>query len=447
VGLGDRWRGTAIAPLGVEPEQKVDYARGVKLFHAADIHLDSPLRGLDRYDGAPTERLRGATRAALGRLIDACIDEGVDALLIAGDLFDGAWKDYSTGLFFVTAMGRLKAAGIPVIVVRGNHDAESIVARKLPALDHVRVLSSRKPESVELADGAIVVHGMSFGSKAVSDDIASRYPDARPGVINVGVLHTSLDGREGHEPYAPTSLDVLRSKGYAYWALGHVHAREIVSRDPWVVFPGNLQGRHARETGDKGATLVTFSASGVASVEHRSMDVVRWSRVEVDAAGAGSVDDVLDRVRSAIAEAAEAADGLLLAARVTIVGATEVSGALHADAELPGRVRLVAADAAGIDAWVEKVEVRTRTSADLDALRTQDSALGQLARRLAETRTDDAALTELASCFADLTKKLPADARAGADGFDPTDLSTMRELYMHVEETLLGALTGGADDE
>ncbi len=436
----------AVAALGVEPGGKLDYAHRVKLFHAADIHLDSPLRGLDRYEGAPAERLRGATRAALGNLVDACIDESVDGLLVAGDLFDGAWKDYSTGLFFVTAMGRLKAAGIPVVVVRGNHDAESIVARKLPALDHVRVLSSRKPESVELAGGAIVVHGMSFGSKAVSDDIASRYPDARPGVINVGLLHTSLDGREGHEPYAPTSLDVLRSKGYAYWALGHVHAREIVSRDPWVVFPGNLQGRHARETGDKGATLITFSASGVASVEHRSLDVVRWARVEVDATGASSVDEVLERARAAIAEAAEAAAGLLVAARVTVVGATEASGALHADSELAGKVRLVAADAAGADAWVEKVEVRTRTSIDLEALRKQDSALGQLARRLAETRDDDAALAELTSCFADVAKKLPADVRAGADGFDPTDPATMRELYTYVEETLLGALTGSAEE-
>lgn len=414
----------------------------MKLFHAADIHLDSPLRGLDKKEGAPVERLRRATRGALENLVAACIDEEVVGLVIAGDLFDGAWKDAGTGLFFAGAMARLKDAGIPVLVVRGNHDAESTVVRRLPAPSNVHTFSSRKVERFELADGALVLHGTSFATKAVTDDLAARFPEADSGAVHVGVLHTSLDGREGHEPYAPTTLDVLRSRGYAYWALGHVHAREIVSRDPWVVFPGNLQGRHAREVGEKGASLVTFSDRGVVSVEHRVLDVVRWAHVTVDASGCDARADVMERARAALEDEVQRAEGRLLAARVRFEGTCPVSGALHdARAELADELRLVAVDVAGEDAWIEKLEIATRTTVDVLALRAQDTALGQLARRIEEVRGDDAALLELGGCLEDLRKKLPPEVRNGPEGFDPSDLGVIRELYTHVEESLLGALT------
>src|SRR5690606_7457206 len=138
------------------------------------------------------------------------------------------------------------------------------------------------------------VHGQSFPQRATTDDLAARYPARVPGVFNVGLLHTSIDGREGHEPYAPTSLATMRSKGYDYWALGHVHAREVVSTEPYVVYPGNLQGRHARETGPKGATVLTVEGGVVESIEHRALDVCRWEIVTVDAGPASDPLDVVD---------------------------------------------------------------------------------------------------------------------------------------------------------
>src|SRR5262245_22532176 len=205
----------------------------MKFVHAADLHLDSPLRGLVRYDGAPVERMRAATRHALVNLVDLCLAEDAAFLLLAGDLFDGDWRDYGTGLFFLSEMARLRPAGIHVYLVRGNHDAASHVTRYLKLPEHVHELSWRRPETLVLEDRGVAIHGQSFATRAVTEDLATHYPDAIRDLLNVGLLHTCADGREGHERYAPCSVETLRNKGYDYWALGHVHAREVLARDPW----------------------------------------------------------------------------------------------------------------------------------------------------------------------------------------------------------------------
>ena len=229
----------------------------MKFLHAADIHLDSALHGLERYEGAPVEEIRSATRRAFDNLIELAIDEEVAFVLLAGDLYDGDWKDYNTGLYFVERMRRLHDAGIRVFIVAGNHDAASQITKHLRLPDNVTLFSTRQPERVVLEDLDVAIHGQGFATRAVTDDLSQAYPQGDPQRFNIGLLHTCLDGKPGHEPYAPCSIAGLRSKGYQYWALGHVHKREEVSQDPWIVFPGNIQGRHIRESGPKGCTLVT----------------------------------------------------------------------------------------------------------------------------------------------------------------------------------------------
>ena len=242
----------------------------MKFVHAADIHLDSPLRGLERYEGAPIEAVRSATRDALANLVQTAIDESVDLVLIAGDLYDGDWKDYNTGLFLVAQLRRLHEAGIRVLLISGNHDAASRITRALRLPESVTVFATSRPETVVLGDLEVAVHGQGYASQAVTCDLSVDYPEPVPGCFNIGLLHTSADGREGHEPYAPCTVPSLVARGYDYWALGHVHRREVLHRDPWIVFPGNLQGRHVRETGAKGATLVTVEDRRVVSVDHAS---------------------------------------------------------------------------------------------------------------------------------------------------------------------------------
>ncbi len=230
------------------------------------------------------EQIRLAARRAFDNLVQLAIDEQVAFVLLAGDLYDGDWKDYNTGIYFVNRMGRLREAGIPVIMVSGNHDAASQITRSLKLPDNVTLFPHRSVGTLHLDHLGVAIHGQSFSARSVMDDLVRNYPQGDPLLFNIGLLHTSLNGRPGHEPYAPCTLDALRSKGYQYWALGHIHQREEICRDPWVVFSGNIQGRHIRETGPKGCTLVSVDEGRVISVEERELDVLRWEVCRVDPA-------------------------------------------------------------------------------------------------------------------------------------------------------------------
>jgi DNA repair exonuclease SbcCD nuclease subunit len=217
----------------------------MKFVHAADLHLDSPMRGLATYPGAPIEAMRGATRQAFESLVELCVDENAQLLVIAGDIYDGDWKDFSTGLYLRAQLTRLREADIEVVLIRGNHDAASVITRNL-RLPGVHVLPHDKPKSVVLEDVGAVVHGQSFATRAVTANLAAGYPDPLPDLVNVGLLHTCLGGYAEHENYAPCRLEELIARRYDYWALGHVHEHAVLHVDPHVVFAGNIQGRQGR---------------------------------------------------------------------------------------------------------------------------------------------------------------------------------------------------------
>src|SRR5688572_17473504 len=294
----------------------------MKLVHAADLHLDSALHGLTRYESAPADEIRGATRRAFINLVNLCLEERAGLLVIAGDLFDGDWRDISTGLFFAAQLSKLCEAGVQVVWIRGNHDAVSQIRRSVRLPESVIELAADRAETRSFEQLGVAVHGRSFAKRDVTEDLAAGYPDRVPGVLNVGLLHTALEGRAGHDRYAPCRVETLIGRGYEYWALGHVHQREVVHREPYVVFPGNLQGRHAGELGEKGATLVSTDGDRITSVEHRALDVVRWTELDVSVTSAQSIDDVLGAVQVELTRAAQGAQGRLLAFRVRLSGSS-----------------------------------------------------------------------------------------------------------------------------
>ncbi|HLS27818.1 MAG TPA: DNA repair exonuclease, partial [Opitutales bacterium] len=193
--------------------------------HSADIHLDSPLRGLERYEGAPVEEIRNATRSAFTKLVDLALKKSVDFVIIAGDIYDGDWRDYNTGLFFIREMGRLRENEIPAYIIAGNHDAASVITRQLQLPANVHRFSSAKPETLHIEELGVALHGQSFATRAVTEDLSENYPQAVDGFFNIGILHTCATGRPDHNNYAPCTIAGLSSKGYDYWALGHIHKR------------------------------------------------------------------------------------------------------------------------------------------------------------------------------------------------------------------------------
>jgi len=409
-----------------------------RFLHAADIHLDSPLKGLEVYQDAPVEQIRGAVRRAFDNLVDLAVQEEAAFVLIAGDLFDGDWKDYNTGIYFINRMGVLRDAGIQVFIVSGNHDAASQISRALHLPDNVTLFSHRKAETRILDNFDVAIHGQSFPSRIVSEDLTQNYPQGEYGLFNIGLLHTALTGRTGHEPYAPCTLDALRSKGYQYWALGHVHQREVVSREPWVIFPGNIQGRHIRETGPKGCTMVTVDEGQILEVEHHNIDVLRWAACRIDLSECEAHEDCLDRVRQSLEDELGCAEGRPIAIRLILEGVTSLHGQLHQRANhWMEEFRGIAASLTEV--WLEKCLVHTRKKVFTDEVPAEGSPMSVLIKAVEGLKHGTSRLLDLKPEFEQLRSKLPPDLLGDEDPF------VLREeevdgLCEDVKELLMGKM-------
>ncbi|HIE11928.1 MAG TPA: DNA repair exonuclease [Desulfotomaculum sp.] len=417
----------------------------LRFVHAADIHLDSPLRGLERYEGAPVEELRAATRGAFENLVELCIAEEVDFLLIAGDVFDGDWKDYNTGLFFAHQMSRLRVAGIRVFLIRGNHDAESQITKRLRLPDNVREFPTSRPETIRIDDLKVAIHGQGFPKAAVTEDLSQSYPEPLAGYFNIGLLHTCADGREGHERYAPCNIQALVAKGYDYWALGHVHRREVLREHPYILFPGNIQGRHIRETGEKGATLVTVALEdGKIRSEHRGLDVVRWSLCSVDVSGADSPEEVFERVKVAIEEEFSHTTGQLLVLRLSLRGTSRLHAGFFRNEEWwINEFRAMATDVAPGKIWVEKVLFRTKGVYAREPTSARGDPLAEVVRYIEQCREDESLWEGVRSTLSHLARVLPPELRRAEEVLDFQDPTFRRQVLDNAEQLLLSRLLEG----
>lgn len=409
-----------------------------RFLHAADIHLDSPLRGLEVYPDAPVEQIRGAVRRSFDHLVDLAIQEEVAFVLLSGDLFDGDWKDYNTGIYFLNRMGLLREAGIPAFMVSGNHDAASQITRSLHLPDNVTLFSHKRPETRILEDLHVAIHGQSFPSRIVSEDMTQNYPPGEYGLFNIGLLHTALTGRPGHEPYAPCTLDALRSKGYQYWALGHVHQREEVCREPWIIFPGNIQGRHIRETGSKGCMMVTVDGGQVLEVQHHDIDVLRWAVCRVDLNECETQEECLDRVRQSLEEELVRAEGRPIAVRLILEGTTPIHGHLH-ERSFHWMEEFKGIAAGLIEVWIEKTVFHTRKKLSSDEVFEDGSPVSALNKAIEGLTLDKNRLLDLVPEFELLRRKLPPDLLSDDDPFH-LHQEAMEDLCEDIKELLTGKM-------
>ncbi len=416
----------------------------MRFIHCADVHLDSPLRGLELYDGAPAEEMRHATRRAFANAVELAIDRSADFVLIAGDIFDGDWQDFNTGLYFASQLRRLAEADIRVFLIYGNHDAISKLTKSVPLPKKVFSFPANRPATEVIESLGAAIHGQSFASGAVTTDLSAAYPAPRNGLLNIGVLHTALSGREGHQPYAPTKADRLTDKGYDYWALGHVHTREIVRESPWIVFPGNTQGRHARETGPKGCMVVEAEAGfGIRSVEFVPTDVARWHHISIDIAALSSEDDLHAAVQAEVRVAQVSSEERILALRLTLAGRGPLHRAIVSNREAI-RAQLAASigEASAGMAWLEKVRIKVTAPLDLPRLAERDDPIGLLIRSIECLEVDPATLKSLAeSVLSDLGQKLPAELRGSDNAWALDSPEALADALASARERLLAAIT------
>jgi DNA repair exonuclease SbcCD nuclease subunit len=414
----------------------------MRFIHAADIHLDSPLRGLEAYPGAPAERLRIATRQAFDRVVDLCLEERVDFLIVAGDLFDTEVKDFHAALAAAVQLRRLDQANIPVYLILGNHDSREEMTRHVPWPANVTLFDHKRPQTVRHPTLPVALHGMSYPKREVTENLVPGYPAPLAGCFNIGLLHTNAGGNSKHAAYAPCSVEELVAKGYDYWALGHVHDFAILQERPHVVYSGNTQGRHAREVGPKGCLLVTVDEQGgeVRDVEFRETHLVRWFRETIPLQPEHDDDGLLEVTRNHLREIVSVADGRLAAVRLEFTGRCAVHVQLAKDAsrqQLVTNLRALASDF-GDNVWIEKIKFHTQSPLDLNALRERQDLIGQLLRDIASLATDTQSLQELSEAK-DLATKVAAELSQDADGDEAFQFDDPVRLaaWLRDAETLL----------
>ena len=411
----------------------------MKIVHAADIHLDSPLRGLSRLGDEAAGVLRGATREALINLVGLVQGEDAGLLVIAGDLYDGDWNDYATGAFFVRQMDVLNDLGIHVVIASGNHDAESQITRALRLPDNVHMLPVDKPGRVILEDLGIVVNGQGYSTRDLTENLVAAYPGRIPNLVNVGVLHTAVTGAEGHAPYAPCSPQDLQMLKYDYFALGHVHQRgPVVEGEHPAWFSGNLQGRHARETGPKGALVVDFDPGGAAQVDFHALDVARWEQVPVDVTGLDDPDAILDAIEDSLAATVGAAEGRRTVARVRLIGTSRIAARVQNTEWLEAEIDRIQ-DRTGAVVETVKVEVVAPSAPDPEAALLR-AAMAKTADHLRETPE---ALTDLLKTLdREIRDIAKGTSTSTQDSLDLTDESVALRMLGNAQSALDARLAG-----
>ncbi|MCC9601053.1 DNA repair exonuclease [Stieleria sp. JC731] len=388
-----------------------------KILHAADIHLDSPLQKLDRYDNAPVDQIRGASRRALEAMTTLAIEQDVDLVLIAGDLYDGDWTDQNTGLAFVAQATRLYNARIPLLVIRGNHDAANQMTSSLPLpkLKYIGhpFLSEKHAETRVLDDLGIAVHGQSFARRAENGNMAAKYPDPINGMFNIGMLHTGLEGNTQHANYAPCTPRELTDKAYDYWALGHIHTRNdhALADGAPIVFPGNLQGRHINETGAKGCVIIDVDDRQKCTYDFHSCDVLRWHECIIDVTHLKHRDEILDHFESQIKQALLAAESRLVITRARLVGQTNLSPELlRSESSLRSELQAICIAVAREQLWLEDVRVRTELPTDQSTV-DLDGPMQSVQEVLSQLRESPDSKDTIVAELDELIRKLPSELR------------------------------------
>ncbi|MGD2076026.1 MAG: DNA repair exonuclease [Gammaproteobacteria bacterium] len=343
----------------------------MKIVHAADLHIDSPFRGLGLVPETLPPLFQRATRGSFRNLIDLCLQQEAAILLLAGDIFDSDCGDPATGDFFVAEMARLREVGTRVVLVYGNHDAECHVMRQLRLPEHVQRFATGSAHTLVYEDLGVAIHGQSYAATAVWDNLARGYPAPVPELLNIGLLHTNAIRYLDDPLYAPCTVEELVDKGYAYWALGHIHWPRILHEEPWVVYAGNIQARYMEEAGPKGCVLIDADAQGIRSVEHVVLDTVRWAELRVRVCARDVWYEGLARVRASLKQARLAAGGRPLVARIILEG----EGADY-DPWFAGFVKSTSYESRlreigrGLDwLWIEDVVVRKSAEPLIDASR------------------------------------------------------------------------------
>ena len=346
-----------------------------RFIHCSDLHIDSPFKGLASHVPALTERLRESTFQSFYNIVKLAVEEKVDAVLIAGDIFDGNDRSLQAQLKFRRGLLELSEKNIPTFIVHGNHDPANSWSRKLDWPESTTIFSSNKVESFPVTrNGKTLawIYGISYPQKEVKENLALKFKKEQKKGFTVGILHANVGQQPGHDNYAPCSLEDLISSDFDYWALGHIHKFKILrENNPCIVYSGNTQSRHFKEIGPKGCCLVTLNSNAPADIRFVLTEVVSYISTHVDVSGASSINEVLLAIQSKVEEfVKESLNCEGLVARLILTWRTTVHNELNNSGATKALVEEVNTLFEGYSPWI-LVDLSTQTAGtyDIDSLK------------------------------------------------------------------------------
>ncbi len=419
--------------------------------HAADLHLDTPFEGMERIAPQIAEALRDASLAAWDELVQFTIQQDAAFLLLAGDIYDGEERGVRAQLRLRRGLERLTEHGIDTFIVHGNHDPLEgwSAIRSWPERVTIFAAGQVGTVFVERAGQRLAtIHGTSYASRETTDNLALGFKRGSGPGLQIGLLHCNAGNNAEHAAYSPCSIADLRRAGMDYWALGHLHRHQFLATgDPWIVYPGNLQGRSPKpsECGEKGAVVVEVVDDQISAVRFAPLDRLRFQQLPLDIS---PLED-LEALRQALLHQAQelrashGERGLLV--RAILTG----RGPLHADLRRPQAIDDLLAElrescaAAEPFLWWESCRDRTGATIDKRTLRERDDFAGELARAAATLGEDAAALETFVAghCAAlgEIQVPLELNNRAPDGGGEPEQLRAWLE---QAEDLALDLLAG-----
>ncbi|MFK7861485.1 MAG: exonuclease SbcCD subunit D [Granulosicoccus sp.] len=408
----------------------------IKLIHTADVHLDSPLQTLALRDPDLREKVQCASRNAFTRIVDQAIEHQVAAVMIAGDLFDGAARSAKTAAFLLVELRRLEQASIRVFYIKGNHDAENPLTGETALPENVHVFDGNGGKE-QLASSGVWIHGVSFSERKAVKSLLGKFDAPVPDAINIGMLHTSLNGSASHDVYAPCTVQELIDTGFDYWALGHIHKRQTHSKDPWIVMPGIPQGRDIGEPGSQSATLITIDEGEITTSEFPTSGI-EFSTMLLDISALQDVTALHALAKEALHQllgALQSDDGIV---RIKLQGQSDLRWQLLRDRDQWAETfKLLCRETGRL--WMEKLIF------DIDETPksvSDKSALGELSTLMSAIRGEEAFNEEAIALIDDVLSGLPPSERSKLLPAEDSRRELVASLSAEGEEHLLAIMKG-----
>jgi DNA repair exonuclease SbcCD nuclease subunit len=370
--------------------------------HTSDLHLGTPFKGLSSVNPDLAERIKDATYSAFQKIVDLCISDQVDFLIIAGDVFDSEYQSLSAQLMLIKELEKLSAKGIPTYIVAGNHDPYPTWPDHIFSLPHIHIFGTHSVEKVEYqkqGETLAAMYGISFPKAKVQRNLSKLFPATpSPAPFSVAILHGTTGETGDHVPYAPFQLKEILAGPFDYWALGHIHKHQVLHEAfPAVVYSGNPQGRDFGEKGLRGCYKVSLREGERPELKFIPVQTIQFEELSVDCTDVNSVNQLKQKIDRQIRDFLDQFPGISFIFRIFLEGSTELHGLLQDDAERNELQEILNAEW-GVDepfVWIDKLIPRTSPVVDLETLKHQSDFVGELLKEFEAIRKDPEALSTM----------------------------------------------------